>query len=84
MEDNQYTAPYIRKVILKAKIIIVLSGKVVWNSYQDILDWHRDQGYDEKYIRDMLLLKPRWHIWILPLKRNMKRLLPLKTKSSAK
>ena len=53
MEDNQYTAPYIRKVILKAEKIIVLSGKIVWNSYQDILDWYRDQGYDEKYIRDI-------------------------------
>lgn len=54
MEDNQYTAPYIRKVILKAEKIIVLSGKVTWNSYQDILDWYRDQGYDEKYIRDIV------------------------------
>lgn len=53
MEDNQYTAPYIRKVILKAQKIIVLSGKVEWNSYQDILDWYRDQGYNETYIRDI-------------------------------
>lgn len=53
MEDNQYTAPYIRKVILRAEKIIVLSGKVEWNSYQDILDWHRNQGYDENFIRDL-------------------------------
>ena len=37
MEDNQYTAPYIRKVILKAEKIIVLSGKIVWNTIRIFL-----------------------------------------------
>lgn len=53
MEDNQYSAHCIRRVIIRAERIIVLSGSVEWNSYQDILDWYRSQGYDEGLMRDL-------------------------------
>lgn len=53
MEENKYSANYIRRIIIKAERIIVLSSKVEWNSYQDILDWYRGQGYNEIFMREI-------------------------------
>lgn len=53
MADNHYSAPYIRKVIIKAERLIVQSGQVKWDSYQDILDWHREHGYNESFNREL-------------------------------
>ena len=53
MKDNQYSASYIRRVILKAERIIVLSGIVPWDTYQDILDWHQNQGYNKVFMKEL-------------------------------
>lgn len=53
MEEKHYSAHYIRRVIIRAERIIVLSGSVEWNSYQDILDWYQSQGYDEGFMRGL-------------------------------
>ena len=45
MEEDGYTARYIRKVILRAQKLIVMAGTVKWDSYQGILDWCSEQGY---------------------------------------
>lgn len=47
MEDHQYSAGYIRRIIIKAERIIVLSGRVAWDSYQDVLDWFDSQDYSK-------------------------------------
>lgn len=53
MEEHQYNTGYIKRIIVKTERIIVRSGHVVWNSYQDVLDWYDSQDYGPGFLVEL-------------------------------
>lgn len=53
MEEHNYSPGYIRRVSIKAERIIVQAGKVVWDSYQDVMDWYGSQDGNYGYIGEI-------------------------------
>ncbi|MCM1345395.1 MAG: tyrosine-type recombinase/integrase [Muribaculaceae bacterium] len=53
MEKQSYSAGYIRRIIIKAERIIVLSSQVEWDSYQDVMDWFDSQDYGRGFLGEI-------------------------------
>lgn len=53
MEEQGYSAGYIRRVIIKTERIIVLSGRVEWDSYQDVMNWFDGQDYGRGFLGEI-------------------------------
>lgn len=91
MEEHQYSADYTKRVIVKAERIIVQSGHVVWDSYQDVIDWYDSQDYSPGFlgeIHTIIRLISAFHLYnifpnnrekqhpLWPRKNNYRQLIP--------
>lgn len=91
MEEYQYSEGYTKRVIVKAERIIVQSGHVVWNSYQDVIDWYDNQDYGSGFlgeIHTIIRLISAFHLYnifpnnrekqhpLWPRKNNYQQLIP--------
>ena len=52
MNDHQYTHHYTRRVVLRIERIIVLAGRIEWNSYQEVLDWFQSQDFGDAFVTE--------------------------------
>ena len=74
MEEKQYSSNYIRRVLIQIERIIVLSSKIKWNSYQEMLDWFDSKDYGKTVLGEyhtIIRLMSAFHLYnILPNNRE--------------
>ena len=66
MNEHQYSHDYIRRIVLRIERIIVLAGRIEWDSYQEILDWFRSQDYGDAFITEtytIVRIMSAWHLY---------------------
>lgn len=66
MNEHQYSHDYIRRIVLRIERIIVLAGRIEWDSYQEILDWFRLQDYGDAFITEtytIVRIMSAWHLY---------------------
>ena len=66
MDDHQYSHQYTRRVILRIERIIVLAGRIEWDSYQDVLDWFQSQDFGHAFItetRTIIRIMAAWQLF---------------------
>ena len=66
MNEHQYSHNYVRRVVLRIERIIVLAGRIEWNSYQDVLDWFQTQDFGKSFVtetRTIIRIMSAWQLY---------------------
>lgn len=66
MNEHQYSHNYVRRVVLRIERIIVMAGRIEWNSYQDVLDWFQTQDFGDAFVtetRTIIRIMSAWQLY---------------------